>query len=253
MQAKELVKAAKREAKELVKAAKKEAKALEESAMTEEEIRLRDAEKAAKKEAKQAAKAAKEEAKQLKKESKEAAIPLTDKEKAAAKATKKPLTAAEKKALNDPSIALSAAQLAEWSEVASLLQSLSPGLSPSAADAAVRRAFGWATQKWWRGDVVREPPTTAPVLAAVCFLRDELGLTDDEIGGRMLKKFPEIVRLPVERMRENVALIQTSYPVMKKEAVLRATVVEQPQALGFDVDCGGDCKAECARCWVRFE
>lgn len=256
-EAKELVKAAKREAKELVKAAKREAGALVEASLTEEEIALRRAEKetkaaekAAKKEAKAAAKMAKKEAKLLKKESKDADVVLLMKEEKAAKAAKK---AADKKAASDPALVLTEAELTEWSAVASLLQSLSPEMTETAADTAVRRAFGWGTQKWWRGDVVREPPSVTPVLASLAFLRDELGLSDDEIAGRMLKRFPEIVRLPVERMRANVELMRTTYPVMRKETVLRVTVVEQPNALGFDVDCGGDCKSECAHCWVRFE
>ncbi len=68
----------------------------------------------------------------------------------------------------------------------------------------------------------------------------------------MLKKFPEVIRMPVDRMRANVDFIQKTYPVLKG-SVLLASLTEQPAALGYDVDCGGDCLSECDRCWVRFE
>ena len=34
--------------------------------------------------------------------------------------------------------------------------------------------------------------------------------------------------------------------------VLKAAVLRKPAVLGCNVDCSGDCIAECNRCWARF-
>jgi len=35
-------------------------------------------------------------------------------------------------------------------------------------------------------------------------------------------------------------------------SVVAGAVKRRPEALGFNVDCLGDCIGECNRCWVRF-
>lgn len=148
-------------------------------------------------------------------------------------------------------IELTETEAAGWAEVRLQLSQLGGKLGKSgAADRAVMRAFGWKGSKYWRGAVERETPCTDVVEERLHYLRS-LGF-DDATLATMVAEFPELVRLPVRRLRENVELISKSYPILKGKALV-ASLASQPRALGYDVDCGGDCVSECSRCWVRFE
>lgn len=151
----------------------------------------------------------------------------------------------------NPNEALDTAGLAEWRKVSVALQEVSEGLSEQEADKMVGRAFGWSSQKFWRGDVKEERPELTQVTAALDFLRNEIGVEEKDFAA-ILKKFPEVVRLPVERMAGNKDFIIESYPVFKNGTMLLNVVKETPAVLGYDFDCAGDCKSECARCWVQF-
>lgn len=150
----------------------------------------------------------------------------------------------------DPNKKLTSQQLDEWKQVSTLLQELNTALSSKDADKLVARAFGWGSQRFWRGDVKEEAPSLTQVRESVEFLREVVGLDDTNVG-LVVKKFPEVLRLTMERMRENVGFVQKNYPHIKG-AVLANSVKETPAVLGFDFDCEGDCKSECARCWVQF-
>lgn len=154
----------------------------------------------------------------------------------------------------DPNQVLSDAQLQEWKEVALVVKALNPAFDDKDADKIVSRAFGWASQKWWRGDVIHEPPSLAVVQNVIAFLKEEVGFDEHVIGTRVLKKFPEVIRMDIERMRQNRDYLKETYPALNSNPkALLNSLTEQPAALGYDVDCGGDCMSECSRCWVRFE
>jgi hypothetical protein len=153
---------------------------------------------------------------------------------------------------SNPRETLTEGQLAVWNDVAAEIRSIDAAALDGVADAVVSKAFGWgpSSQRFWRGDVVEEVPSLERVRAAVAFLRDDIGMTDHDIAV-LVKKFPEILRLDVDaRMRKNVELMETTWNI--RGARLRDAVKSQPQVLGFDVDCSGDCQSECARCWARF-
>lgn len=151
-------------------------------------------------------------------------------------------------------IELTDAEAAGWAAVRAQLRALGGKLdSDKAADRAVMRAFGWGGSKYWRGAVVRETPAPDVVAERLCYLRDTLGFDDDQVIARMVAKFPELIRLPLDRIQQNINHIRTTYPVLSREAALRDSLASQPAAFGFDVDCSGDCMSECSRCWVRFE
>lgn len=131
-----------------------------------------------------------------------------------------------------------------------MLRAINPDLSDADADKIVARAFGWGSQKFWRGDVKQEKPSLQQAQSAVQFLRDEIGLDEPAVAA-VIKKFPEVIRLTIDKMTDNVATIQKNYPNLKG-ALLINSVKATPAVLGFDFDCEGDCKSECARCWVQF-
>ena len=148
-----------------------------------------------------------------------------------------------------PSDVLSASELAEWDRVRSVLGSLDSKLE-SKADKVIERAFGWGSQKFWRGDVKNEAPSEEKVEASISFLKENIGLNEKEIGS-LIKDFPEVLRLSLARMNSNVEYIQQTYPNIKGQLLIN-TVKDTPRVLGFDFDCEGDCQSECARCWVQF-
>lgn len=134
--------------------------------------------------------------------------------------------------------------------MSTLVQNLDPTLAPDKADKLVGRAFGWGTQKFWRGRVKQEPPSLDAVRTSLSFLSDEVAVDDSHVPA-VLRNFPEVLALSVSRMKENVDFIQRTYPVLKGDKLTKA-ILENPAVLGFDFDCEGDCKSECARCWVQF-
>lgn len=150
----------------------------------------------------------------------------------------------------DPNELLTAAELDEWKQVSELVRTVSEKLAEADADRLVGRAFGWGTQKFWRGDVKHEAPSLWQAEESFTFLREVIGLDDPELAV-VVKKFPEVLRLTLDRMKENVETIQRNYPNIKG-AMLTNSVKADPAVLGYDFDCEGDCQSECARCWVQF-
>lgn len=155
----------------------------------------------------------------------------------------------------NPQDVLSPGELEEWAAIAATVAELAPALP---ADGVVSKAFGWGklSQRFWRGDRVEEKPSIARVNESLAFLREEIGLSDAEIGSVILKKFPEALNMDVaERMAANMNYLKTTWPAFSGvggDGRLKAAVLEQPAILGFSVDCGGDCMSECNRCWARF-
>lgn len=96
----------------------------------------------------------------------------------------------------------------------------------------------------------QEAPSVELANEAVTFLKEIVGMDEAQVG-IVVKGFPEVLRLGWERMKGNVEYVQQNYPHVKGRVLVNA-VKETPAVLGFDFDCGGDCKSECARCWVQF-
>lgn len=149
-----------------------------------------------------------------------------------------------------PPAELSTEKQSEWQLVVKEVERIVPGIDEQKADALVSRAFGWGTQKFWRGRVKKQTASLDTMSASIDFLRDVIELDDDSIA-KLIPKFPEVLALSVNRMRENVNYIQRTYPNLKGK-LLKNAINANPAALGYDFDCEGDCKSECARCWVQF-
>eukprot|EP00179_Madagascaria_erythrocladioides_P009526 CAMPEP_0198325042 /NCGR_PEP_ID=MMETSP1450-20131203/12886_1 /TAXON_ID=753684 ORGANISM="Madagascaria erythrocladiodes, Strain CCMP3234" /NCGR_SAMPLE_ID=MMETSP1450 /ASSEMBLY_ACC=CAM_ASM_001115 /LENGTH=179 /DNA_ID=CAMNT_0044028887 /DNA_START=264 /DNA_END=803 /DNA_ORIENTATION=+ len=140
------------------------------------------------------------------------------------------------------------------SAVTPLLHAIGLPDSPT-TDKAVLRAFGWSSQAYWRGELVRAEPSAEAAEKALAFLQDADGLGMNAAQAcKAVQKFPEVLALPSvgdgQRMNESLEKMRQTWKL--KGPVLRNAVVANPQALGYTFDCGGDCAGECARCWVRF-
>lgn len=135
----------------------------------------------------------------------------------------------------------------EWAAGVGLVSDLFGSVAD--AERAVGRAFGWGSQKFWRGRVKQRPVSLETVRESLNFLRS-FGLTDTQVSA-VLKSFPEVLAVSTKRMADNVRHIQLTYPALKDARLVNA-VLDNPAVLGYDFDCEGDCKSECARCWVQF-
>lgn len=123
-------------------------------------------------------------------------------------------------------------------------------LSAEEAELTVRRAFGWGSQRYWRRAVLREAPSAAAAQRRLHFLRDTLALRHADVQ-LVLRRFPEVLRLDMQQLRDAVALMQRNWPALTGSR-LAAAVRDKPAVLGFDFDCEGDCQGECSRCWAQF-
>ncbi|GBF95026.1 hypothetical protein Rsub_07527 [Raphidocelis subcapitata] len=145
-----------------------------------------------------------------------------------------------------PPARLAPEQQAQWKACVQQLTSL--GFGEEDSDKMVARAFGWATQAYWRKEKVEEAPDAARAAAALAVLR-EVGVAEADVP-RVVKAFPELIGCGEDRLRGNVDHLRSAWKL--DGPVLAAAVVRQPALLGYTIDCMGDCAGECNRCWARF-
>ena len=146
----------------------------------------------------------------------------------------------EKKKKKAKVIELTDEQAAGWETVRSRLMD-EMGFEVKTADKVITRAFGWGKSKYWRNVVKNETPNVEIVESRIKFLKHIVGFDDDALPST-IKQFPEVIRLPIERMEQNLEYIRTNFPVLAaRPDALKLSLIEQPHALGNDVDCGGDC------------
>lgn len=166
---------------------------------------------------------------------------------------REPLIASATEAAKGPgggkTSALSDAQVEEWGRVRERVEGIL-SLDEVAADKIVARAFGWGSQKFWRFRKQKQPPSLSVVNQSLDFLTNSVGI---DVTGlpKIIKNFPEVLALEVDRMQSNVDYIIKTYPNLKGQLLTRA-VADNPAVLGYDFDCEGDCQSECARCWAQF-
>lgn len=111
------------------------------------------------------------------------------------------------------------------------------------------KAFGQVHSPYWGEERKKEIPKLEIVNEILDYLRT-LSLSDDDIC-KLLKKFPEVLGCKLEEeLRNNVMLLEKEWGIKGKS--LRNLLLRNPKVLGYNVDCKGDCMAQCTRCWVRF-
>mmetsp|Transcript_13649 Transcript_13649/g.29558 ORF Transcript_13649/g.29558 Transcript_13649/m.29558 type:complete len:208 (+) Transcript_13649:187-810(+) len=123
-------------------------------------------------------------------------------------------------------------------------------ISGEDADKALKRAFAWGSQIYWRKKREQEIPSCEAVLPTLEYLSSELELNAAQTAA-IVKGFPEVLGVSLEkRIKPNVDRIKTEWNMRNPR--LKNSILENPDCLGYDIDCLGDCAGECARCWARF-
>ncbi|MBA0855345.1 hypothetical protein Goshw_012320, partial [Gossypium schwendimanii] len=123
------------------------------------------------------------------------------------------------------------------------------GFSNEEEDKILGKAFGHVHSPYWGEERKKEEPRFEIVNEILEYLRS-LGLSDDDLR-KLLKKFPEVLGCDIEHeLRTNVQILEKDWGIKGKS--LKNLLLRNPKVLGYNVDCKGDCMAQCTRCWVRF-
>ncbi|EFJ18921.1 hypothetical protein SELMODRAFT_58739, partial [Selaginella moellendorffii] len=123
------------------------------------------------------------------------------------------------------------------------------GLSIEDADRVIGKSSGHLKSPYWGEGKEKSVPAVEEVAGKVEYLKS-LGLSDAEVSG-LMKKFPEILGCKLEEeIQGNVGVLDVTWGISGR--TLKSLVLRKPQVLGYNVDCKGDCMAECTRCWARF-
>ncbi|XP_028805807.1 uncharacterized protein LOC114760686 [Neltuma alba] len=116
-------------------------------------------------------------------------------------------------------------------------------------DKILGKAFGLVNSPYWGEEREKEVPKFETVNGVLEYLRS-LSLSDDDLA-KLLKKFPEVLGCSLEdELKTNVKILEKEWGIEGKS--LRNLLLRNPKVLGYNVDCKGDCMAQCTRCWVRF-
>ncbi|KQK12240.1 uncharacterized protein LOC100828669 [Brachypodium distachyon] len=134
-----------------------------------------------------------------------------------------------------------------WEECKQILTSLS--FSTEDAEKMLKKAFGWIHSPYWTEERKKEVPSVELVSGVLDYIRG-LGLSDADLY-KLLKKFPEVLGCDLDsEVKLNVGKLDNDWGINGK--TLRSVLLRNPKVLGYNVDCRGDCAAQCTRCWVRF-
>lgn len=116
-------------------------------------------------------------------------------------------------------------------------------------DKILAKAFGQIHSPYWGEERKKEIPTYEALSETLDYLRS-LALSDDGLC-KLLKKFPEVLGCKLEdEVKNNVKVLEKDWGIKGKP--LRNLLLRNPKVLGYNIDCKGDCMAQCTRCWVRF-
>uniref|UniRef100_A0A5B6YXP1 Mitochondrial transcription termination factor family protein n=1 Tax=Davidia involucrata TaxID=16924 RepID=A0A5B6YXP1_DAVIN len=116
-------------------------------------------------------------------------------------------------------------------------------------DKILGKAFGQVHSPYWGEERKKEVPKVEIVNEILDYLRS-LSLSDDDLC-KLLKKFPEVLGCSLgDELRTNVQVLEKEWGIKGKS--LRNLLLRNPKVLGYNIDCKGDCMAQCTRCWVRF-
>ncbi|WOL11528.1 hypothetical protein Cni_G20291 [Canna indica] len=134
-----------------------------------------------------------------------------------------------------------------WEECKEIVSTLS--FSIDEADSILKKAFGWVRSPYWGEERNKELPKGEMISETLDYLKG-LGLNDEDLH-KLLKKFPEVLGCSLaDEVQTNVGMLEKDWGIKGK--ALRNLLLRNPKVLGYNVDCKGDCMAQCTRCWVRF-
>ncbi|CAL9190738.1 unnamed protein product [Musa hybrid cultivar] len=134
-----------------------------------------------------------------------------------------------------------------WETCTEILSTLK--FSIEEADSILKKAFGWVHSPYWGEERSKEVPKAQKVNEMLDYIKG-LGLNDEDLY-KILKKFPEVLGCSlVDEVQTNIDMLEKDWGIKGK--ALRNLLIRNPKVLGYNVDCKGDCMAQCTRCWVRF-
>jgi hypothetical protein len=117
------------------------------------------------------------------------------------------------------------------------------------ANKMLKRAFGWIHSPYWSEERKKEVLSAETVSGVLNYIRS-VGLYDEDLY-KVLKKFPEVLGCDLDsEVKLNVSKLDSDWGINGK--TLRRLLLRNPKVLGYNIDCRGDCMAQCTRCWVRF-
>jgi len=117
------------------------------------------------------------------------------------------------------------------------------------AEKMLKKAFGWIHSPYWSEERKKEVLNAEVVTGVLNYIRS-LGLSDEDLH-KLLKKFPEVLGCDLDsEVKLNVSKLDSDWGINGK--TLRSLLLRNPKVLGYNIDCRGDCMAQCTRCWVRF-
>ncbi|KAJ8498202.1 hypothetical protein OPV22_008754 [Ensete ventricosum] len=134
-----------------------------------------------------------------------------------------------------------------WETCIEILSTLN--FSIEEADSILKKAFGWVHSPYWGEERSKEVPKVQKINEMLDYIKG-LGLNDEDLY-KLLKKFPEVLGCSlVNEVQTNIGMLEKDWGIKGK--ALRNLLIRNPKVLGYNVDCKGDCMAQCTRCWVRF-
>ncbi|KAJ7532804.1 hypothetical protein O6H91_13G020700 [Diphasiastrum complanatum] len=134
-----------------------------------------------------------------------------------------------------------------WSR--SLQHVVKLGLSIEEAEKILSKAFGYTNSIYWGQEKAKVVPDPEVVLAILDYLRGLAFSNADLLS--LLKKFPELLGCSLENdLKSNVGILERTWGA--SGSMLKNLILRKPHVLGYNIDCKGDCMAECTRCWARF-
>lgn len=134
-------------------------------------------------------------------------------------------------------------QQEQWQTSRHLVEEL--GFSSSEADDILAKSFGWSYSDYWGEEKQATVPNPEAVSASLSLMKS-LGVD----MAALVNKFPEVMGLTEREIQYSLGTLDGTWGISGKN--LKSVLTRNPQVLGYNIDCGGDCAGECTRCWVRF-
>lgn len=134
-------------------------------------------------------------------------------------------------------------QQKQWQTTRHLVEEI--GFSSDDANDILALSFGWSYSDYWGEEKQATVPDPESVSASLSLMKS-LGL--DMVA--LVKKFPEVMGLSERELQYSLGTLDGTWGIAGKN--LKNVLMRNPQVLGYNFDCGGDCAGQCTRCWVRF-
>lgn len=135
-------------------------------------------------------------------------------------------------------------QQGQWQTSRQLVEEL--GFSAEEANDILAKSFGWSYSDYWGEEKQATVPDPETVSASLSVMKDIPGVD----LSALVKKFPEVMGLSDKEIKYSLGTLDATWGIAGK--ALKNVLMRNPQVLGYNIDCGGDCAGECTRCWVRF-